>query len=938
MEMSMPEPYDERVAMLNNILQRGFEHLLVTAKKNDVLEAPYGRPPTPTPFVDDDEEDLDSGSGDDDDDDFVEFKYEYGFNPLKFLGDFIMKSHPATLATLQRKISEAHLRLKSRVTHANKQIDTYIQLSQMSDRFRCGILHGPLTTPLSPTSVLCMCRSLALGEVVVQIALNSSFTDILLTTKEKVTNMELPVKITINSLLPGTKYFIRCCLQDEGYLSLEERALQAKALAVAQQSSGFGSSTSKMPNRKMGKMASSRIASSPASVTTTTTTPLPPKATTPLTMPAPIPQEDIPFDGRFRGVDEDSFRTASFWTLSNATGVDFMGGSDGEAVGVVSEVTLLALSRTTHTTVSVLDLQSETFSVPDGILSIPSASTKSNRNSDRVGLEGGCGGGGGGATVNCLLGDVFFAENNNRIHGNGTGGNGDSDVVVAGRPAFRENPDFRNNLWRLFHHSPAFNHDEGILRKSALLLAWDDKSRGADTALKAEEVVFKQYQSSVRKHERRQQRASRKASSKSAPVPSSKPPPVLQRPPLSVSVETLTKEIPLVLREDVTRQFYRMIPVSPTLQVAVLDTRNGYMGRQQVRWLRDQIFASPVVWTVVLSGVPLGMDIRLADNDGEGGGGEGGGDDNTQTEGGGVDKDGTGVVGGTGGVGVGVVDAEEEDDDREGSVDDDKDRGTGIDGMGVGISKGSLLYAMTNLRAMFEKPVVATGDTTAAGASATATAASGGGGGGGGGGDSIVQQLSSDSFNPNGMGGVWGGGGGGGGGRDTIGRGGRSGGTGLRDNDNINNVNVIENCDLSDDDGDSETKGGDVDETVGMEQITVDSGVVVLSGGLQQPFVTTYDLDDWGSPFLLEVGVGSTLRQKTSPPRHRPLPGLGRRVLYEPPVPTTTSTSSPPVVDGRDSSSQSVCTQPSGCVIKVRSDGLLVNSDRSTGSGYKQER
>ena len=48
----MPESFDDRVKLLNDILQNTLEDLLREARSRNVLDAPYGRPPTPTPFVD----------------------------------------------------------------------------------------------------------------------------------------------------------------------------------------------------------------------------------------------------------------------------------------------------------------------------------------------------------------------------------------------------------------------------------------------------------------------------------------------------------------------------------------------------------------------------------------------------------------------------------------------------------------------------------------------------------------------------------------------------------------------------------------------------------------------------------------------------------------------------------------------------------------------
>ena len=71
--------------------------VLAEAKERGVLAAPYGRNPLQLPYdeytnVPEDEDDFD-----DDEDDFdenPEFKFEYGFNPLRFVAQYLRDHNP----------------------------------------------------------------------------------------------------------------------------------------------------------------------------------------------------------------------------------------------------------------------------------------------------------------------------------------------------------------------------------------------------------------------------------------------------------------------------------------------------------------------------------------------------------------------------------------------------------------------------------------------------------------------------------------------------------------------------------------------------------------------------------------------------------------------------------------------------------------------------
>ena len=88
---------DPEMAEVHGLLRDAFEALIKEAASRDALEAPYGRNPYPDPYADYlkwAEEEVD----DDDDQSFnfnPEFHYDYGFNPLRFIANYLQEHDPS---------------------------------------------------------------------------------------------------------------------------------------------------------------------------------------------------------------------------------------------------------------------------------------------------------------------------------------------------------------------------------------------------------------------------------------------------------------------------------------------------------------------------------------------------------------------------------------------------------------------------------------------------------------------------------------------------------------------------------------------------------------------------------------------------------------------------------------------------------------------------
>jgi len=173
------------------ILTAGFRAVLVEATKRGVLDPPHGRTPIPDPkkivennprlgesaecgervvgdkmdnaptgadldlpkynaLVDTEGAGYDDKSAEDEDDEkLLEYKFDYGFNPLVFLGEYLRRQSPTTILA-RKKQHDANLAYLRR--RAIKCLDREIILRELGELVvhrRAGIMHGPIVGDLS---------------------------------------------------------------------------------------------------------------------------------------------------------------------------------------------------------------------------------------------------------------------------------------------------------------------------------------------------------------------------------------------------------------------------------------------------------------------------------------------------------------------------------------------------------------------------------------------------------------------------------------------------------------------------------------------------------------------------------------------------------------------------------------------------------------------
>jgi hypothetical protein len=149
------------------------------AKARQVLHPPYGRPLNPTPLIT--EEEFVKGGlhrNLDETDEDPTLDYEYGFNPLTFLGEYVRWSHPDTVVSRRKAKEDAIDRLRFIANHGIRQLEVVDELKDILSQQGSGILWGPFTGPVSSTSILLICQPLQSGYVVVQLSEREDFSEI----------------------------------------------------------------------------------------------------------------------------------------------------------------------------------------------------------------------------------------------------------------------------------------------------------------------------------------------------------------------------------------------------------------------------------------------------------------------------------------------------------------------------------------------------------------------------------------------------------------------------------------------------------------------------------------------------------------------------------------------------------------------------------------
>lgn len=499
---------NEKMTFLNTILTSSLEKLLIEVTKQQCISFPYGRPPTPSPFVN--EEDIDveellNGSEDLEVNDRSNFNYKYGFNPLIYLSQLILKQHPLTIARRQQEHCDAVQRLTFRCQHAFQQLNTFKQLKNLSKSLQSGIIHGPITTPLTSSSVLFWCRTAVEGDLVIQLSKNSSFNPIQSTTIVHSNGINEPVKYLLDDLSHSTHYYLRCYVK---HLQLAD----SDTLEPSNQTTQNNTNKNKTDKLK-----------SPS-----------------------VNETEEGDDSTILPSDDKIYGKCQFWTFMTMTETKQMTLNSEKHNNPFYPLEILVLSRypffkqkdvepiQSSPVVSSFWNNSEEKNFDNYLESSSAVSNDQLVDSYGFGLLS--------KTTShpiytCYVGDILTPSF--------------SHLSSSSPSSFSS-----SSIWNVFAEDLLLSSLTGQyseqhissspLSMGSMFLAWNDSNNASDTILKAEEVIYKQWSYENRKYEKKLKERSEKEKSDSSKSSSKRPlgpPPVLTRPPMTPSFSTIIKVI-----------------------------------------------------------------------------------------------------------------------------------------------------------------------------------------------------------------------------------------------------------------------------------------------------------------------------------------------------------------------------------------------------------
>jgi hypothetical protein len=218
----MPTTFEGMKALSESLIKRALWGLLIESSDKKILQAPYGRPTQPTPLINLSEF-LKNGGLDESDatdtNDEPEFCYDYGFDPLQYIADYLKNLHPDNIRSLKEERIAIVNRLTLRANHARKVINNFRDLKCLTKRLRSGILWGPLTSPFphtvsSSSSIMCACRVVKKGNLIVELSKDPNFENLESIWNLVVNDESITQKIKMTDIDLGTNYFIRCVLKE----------------------------------------------------------------------------------------------------------------------------------------------------------------------------------------------------------------------------------------------------------------------------------------------------------------------------------------------------------------------------------------------------------------------------------------------------------------------------------------------------------------------------------------------------------------------------------------------------------------------------------------------------------------------------------------------------------------------------------------------------
>ncbi|KAG5182772.1 hypothetical protein JKP88DRAFT_245386 [Tribonema minus] len=207
------------------LLDEGIRALLAEAQRLDVVQPPYGRSvipdprkvlePTPEPDPGDVDLQVTDDDNGDDDNALMAYKYEYGFNPLVYLGEWLLQRDPVRLQA--EKEAQEREQQKEELAKAQSAVrkEAFAQLRDLTARRRSGVVAGPVVGAIDAQGGVLWAKTLRTGTLQLQLCADDGFAPehILLTDTVDVDIMsECSARIPLGGLAPETPYHYRVCV------------------------------------------------------------------------------------------------------------------------------------------------------------------------------------------------------------------------------------------------------------------------------------------------------------------------------------------------------------------------------------------------------------------------------------------------------------------------------------------------------------------------------------------------------------------------------------------------------------------------------------------------------------------------------------------------------------------------------------------------------
>lgn len=192
------------LASIAPLINAGFRAVLSEAAERGVLDPPHGRTPMPDPGKITEEDPFDSSSdgdigndddgdetkiaekavvdtgplpgggdddGEDDDDKLLEYKFDYGFNPLVFLGEYLRKNNPGAMQARKEQHRADVEYLRDRAVKCLQREAAVVELRELVAHRQSGIVHGPVVGEVSDCGGIIWARTFRPGVLLVLLLL-----------------------------------------------------------------------------------------------------------------------------------------------------------------------------------------------------------------------------------------------------------------------------------------------------------------------------------------------------------------------------------------------------------------------------------------------------------------------------------------------------------------------------------------------------------------------------------------------------------------------------------------------------------------------------------------------------------------------------------------------------------------------------------------------